>query len=99
MRGFALRVSLDSALEAVVVAEAAGDRLRIHDVVARRMPSWADLEPLLGVLGRATVEALFCADRLGLGASASVEVADDLLFVDARVDFAKPLIFPYSIRA
>lgn len=86
-------------LDAVIVAETAGSRVRLHDVVARRMPSWADLEPVSGVLGRDEMEVLFCPDRLRPTVSTSLEVVDSLLFVDDRFDLKGPFVFPYSIRA
>jgi ribosomal protein S18 acetylase RimI-like enzyme len=86
-------------LEAVLVAEITADALRLHDVIARRMPSWAELAPWLRSLGPDQVEVLFCADRLGLVGAALREVTEELLFVDDRFDLAPPLVFPYSIRA
>ena len=86
-------------LDAVIVAETTGQGLRLHDVVARRMPAWDELAPLLGGLGQETVAVLFCADQLGLQGASLVEVADDLLFVDDRFDLAGPFVFPGSLRA
>jgi GNAT superfamily N-acetyltransferase len=86
-------------LDALVVVEAAEDRLRVHDVVAREMPRSSDIMPFLARFEKAQVEFLFCTDRLGVEDAQRERVEDSLLFVRDELALDGEFVFPYSIRA
>ncbi|MHC4942168.1 MAG: hypothetical protein ACYTG7_04040 [Planctomycetota bacterium] len=86
-------------LDAVVVAEARHDRIRIHDVVASTMPGLADLEDFLASFEKKEIEFLFCTDRLDAGRIGREPVTDSLLFIHGDFDLDGEFIFPSSIRA
>jgi GNAT superfamily N-acetyltransferase len=85
-------------LDAVVVAEEAADRVRIHDVVARKMPRLSDIEGFLATFGK-DVDFLFCTDRLGVEGATYRRVDDGVLIVSDEFDLTGNFVFPYSIRA
>lgn len=85
--------------DVVIVAEEKDDRVRIHDIVARDMPSFADLENVLVRFGKTRIEFLFCTDRLGVSGTTRRKVDDSVLFVSDRFELEGEFVFPYSIRA
>jgi ribosomal protein S18 acetylase RimI-like enzyme len=69
-------------IDTVVVAEETEDRLRIHDIVARKMPKLRDIETFLAQFKKKEIEFLFCTDRLGLDQpTTKKKVEEDVLFV------------------
>lgn len=86
-------------LDAVVVAEEAGNLLRIHDVVAKNTPRLADLGPFLARFQQRKIEFLFCTDRLEIEGTKKREVEESLLFVSDDFTLAGQFMFPSSIRA
>lgn len=86
-------------LDAVIVAEEATDRLRLHDVVASEMPRLSDLERFLAHFQKKEIEFLFCTDRLGAGPAKKRPVEDSVLFVSDDFALDGDFVFPYSIRA
>lgn len=85
-------------LDAVIVAEETVDRLRIHDIVAGKMPHLSEVEAFLAPFGK-EIEFLFCTDRLGVEGAAKRAVDDSLLIVSNKFDLTGDFVFPYSIRA
>jgi ribosomal protein S18 acetylase RimI-like enzyme len=84
------------ALDCVVVAERGPDQVRLHDVVAPVMPSFAALVPFLARFNVPRVELLFTPDLLGLGHVDRLPVTDHVLFVTDGVDLPEPVLFPFS---
>ena len=86
-------------IDAVVVVGESGDRLRVHDVVASKMPCLSDLAPFLSSFKCDQVEFLFCTDRLGIDRPTRRKVEDSVLLVSDGFSLDGEFIFPYSIRA
>lgn len=86
-------------LDAVIVAENTAGRLRIHDIVAAKMPGLDDIKAFLGGFTEQEIEFLFPTDRLGVETIGKGRVEDDLLFVSGDLPLEGDIIFPYSIRA
>lgn len=86
-------------IDAVAVVEETGDRLRIHDIMARKMPRLSDIEGFLAQFGKKELDFLFCTDRLGVTGTEKRKVEDSLLFVSDGFGMEGELIFPSSIRA
>jgi hypothetical protein len=87
-------------IDTVVVIETKEDRLRIHDIVAKKMPKLSDIETFLGQFKKREIEFLFCTDRLGLDQPTKKRrVEEDVLFVSEYFELEGQFVFPYSIRA
>ena len=86
-------------IDAVAVVEETGDRLRVHDIVAKRMPRLSDIEGFLAQFKKKEIDFLFCTDRLGVTRPEKRKVEDSLLFVSDGFGLEGELIFPSSIRA
>jgi len=86
-------------IDAVVVVEEKGERIRVHDVVAKKIPVLEQLLPFFRFFGKSEIEFLFCIDRLGIDQVVREEVTDSLLFVSEDFYLHGKFIFPYSIRA
>jgi GNAT superfamily N-acetyltransferase len=87
-------------IDAVIVVEEKEDRLRIHDIVAKKMPSLSDIETFLRQFKKKEIEFLFCTDRLGLGQpTRKKRVEEEVLFVSENFELDGQFVFPYSIRA
>ena len=74
-------------------------RLRIHDVVARKMPRFGDIKAFLGGFPNQEIDFLFPTDRLGMDVLRKENVEDSVLFVSGELPLEADLVFPYSIRA
>ncbi len=86
-------------LDTIVVVEQTDSAIRVHDIVAERMPMEHDLEFLLGTFRQEEIHWLFCTDRLVLSALRREEVTDDVLIVSPEFKSDQKLTFPSSIRA
>jgi ribosomal protein S18 acetylase RimI-like enzyme len=87
-------------IDTVIVVEETKDRLRIHDIVAKRMPKLSDIEIFLAQFKKEEIDFLFCTDRLDVDRpSKKKKVKDSLLFVSDNFELGGPFVFPYSIRA
>jgi hypothetical protein len=86
-------------IDTIIVIEQDGYTLRIHDVVATKMPGLKDIEPFLGCFPHKEIEFLFCTDRLMVEKPAKKEIKESLLFVSDDFNLEGEFIFPYSIRA
>lgn len=86
-------------IDALIVAEDTGDRLRIHDIVAARMPELSAIDQLLAQFDKNDVDFLFCTDRLGLSEATKIRAEDDVLFVSDDFELSGEFVFPFSIRA
>ncbi|UCH97650.1 MAG: hypothetical protein JSV88_12595, partial [Candidatus Aminicenantes bacterium] len=86
-------------IDAIIVIEQNGSTLRIHDVVATKMPTLKDIEPFLGYFPYKEIEFLFCTDRLMVEKPAKREIKESLLFVSDDFNLEGEFIFPSSIRA
>ena len=86
-------------IDTLIVVEETGDRLRIHDIVAVRMPELSAIEGFLAHFNKSHVDFLFCTDRLGIDQPAKSKVEDSLLFVSNDFELSGEFVFPYSIRA
>ncbi len=87
-------------IDTVVVVEETEDRLRIHDIVAKKMPKLSDIEIFLAQFRKEEIEFLFCTDRLGLiQPTKKKRVEEDVLFVSEDFELDGRFVFPYSIRA
>ncbi|MDH3889507.1 MAG: GNAT family N-acetyltransferase [candidate division Zixibacteria bacterium] len=85
-------------IDTLVVAEEVEDRLRIHDIVATKMPELSAIEGFLAHFNKREIDFLFCADRLGLSKSTRTRAEDDVLFVSDDFQLDGEFVFPYSIR-
>lgn len=86
-------------IDTIIVIEQNGYTLRIHDVVAAKMPGLKDIEPFLGCFPYKEIEFLFCTDRLMVEKPAKKEIKESVLFVNDDFNLEGEFIFPYSIRA
>jgi GNAT superfamily N-acetyltransferase len=87
-------------IDTVIVAEEMEGRLRIHDIVAKKMPKLSDIEMFLAQFEKEEIEFLFCTDRLGIDKPTKKRrVEGDLLFVSKDFELDGQFVFPYSIRA
>lgn len=86
-------------IDAVAVVEEKEDRLRVHDVMAKKMPRLSDIEGFLAQFKKKEIDFLFCTDRLGVTGSVKRKVEESLLFVSDGFKMEGELIFPSSIRA
>ena len=86
-------------IDTVIVVEETEDRLRIHDIVANKMPRLSDIEIFLAQLKKEEIEFLFCTDRLDVDQPKKKSVKDSLLFVSEDFELEGEFVFPYSIRA
>jgi ribosomal protein S18 acetylase RimI-like enzyme len=86
-------------LDAIVVAEKAAGRLRIHDIVARKLPRFDDIKAFLGGFPEREIALLFPSDKLGVEPIKTGSVDDSILFVNGEMPLKGDIIFPYSIRA
>lgn len=86
--------------DTVIVVEETEDRLRIHDIVAKKMPKLSDIEAFLAQFKRKEIEFLFCTDRLGLDQPTKKKrVEEDVLLVSTDFELDGQFVFPHSIRA
>lgn len=83
----------------IIVIEHSDGVLRLHDIVADRMPSFAEIRPLLSQFNSPQVDFLFCTDRLSPPAGTQKPVSDSVLIVCDRFDLTGDFVFPNSIRA
>jgi GNAT superfamily N-acetyltransferase len=86
-------------LDTVIVVQEKENRLRIHDIVARKMPKLSDIQTFLAQFKKDEIEFLFCTDRLGLVQPKKERVEDSLLFVSEDFKLDGQFIFPSSICA
>ncbi len=86
-------------LDAVVVAEKAAGRLRIHDIVAKKMPRLDKIKAFLGGFPEREIVFLLPTDKIGVEPIRQGNVEDSLLFVSGDLPLEGDIIFPYSIRA
>jgi GNAT superfamily N-acetyltransferase len=87
-------------IDTIIVVEEKEDRLRIHDIIAEKMPNLSDIETFLAQFEKKEIEFLFCTDRLGLVQPAKKKrVEEDVLFVSESFELDGQFVFPYSIRA
>lgn len=87
-------------IDTVIVVEETEDRLRIHDIVANKMPKLSNIEIFLAQFKKEEIQFLFCTDRLGVDQPTKKKrVEDDLLFVSDDFKLDGEFVFPYSIRA
>jgi ribosomal protein S18 acetylase RimI-like enzyme len=86
-------------LDAVVVAEKAAGRLRIHDIIAKKQPRFDDIKAFLGGFPEHEIDILFPSDKLGVEPIGKGNVEDSILFVSGELQLKGNIIFPYSIRA
>jgi len=86
-------------IDTVIVVEETEDRLRIHDIVANKMPKLSDIEIFLAQFKKQEIEFLFCTDRLGVDQPKKKRVKDSLLFVSDNFELDGEFVFPSSIRA
>lgn len=86
-------------MNSVIVVEELPDRLRVHDIVAARMPRIGEILPYLKNFKKEEIEFLFCTDRLGLNNPEKREMKDSILFVDDKFKLDGEFVFPSSIRA
>jgi GNAT superfamily N-acetyltransferase len=87
-------------IDTAIVVEEKEDRLRIHDIIAERMPKISDIEAFLAQFEKQEVEFLFCTDRLGIEQpTRKKRVEEDVLFVSESFELDGQFVFPYSIRA
>jgi GNAT superfamily N-acetyltransferase len=86
-------------IDTVIVVEETNDRLRIHDIVAKKMPKLSDVGFFLAQFEKEEIEFLFCTDRLGVDQPKKKRVEEDLLFVSDNFELDGKFVFPYSIRA
>jgi GNAT superfamily N-acetyltransferase len=87
-------------IDAVVVVEDKENRLRIHDIVAKKMPKLSDIETFLAQFEKQEIEFLFCTDHLNIDQpTRKRKVEEDLLFVSEDFELDGQFVFPYSIRA
>jgi GNAT superfamily N-acetyltransferase len=86
-------------IDTIVVAQEKEGRLRIHDIVARKMPKLSHIETFLAQFNKQEIEFLFCTDRLGLDHPKTKRVEDEVLFVSDDFKLEGRFVFPGSIRA
>lgn len=86
-------------LDCIVIAEDAEDRLRIHDIIASKMPAYHELEEFFCIFNKGEVEFLFHTDKLDVPVDRKLKITDDILLVDDNIALPDEPIFPYSIRA
>ena len=86
-------------LDAVVVVEKAAGRLRIHDIIAKKMPGFDNIKAFLGGFPEREIALLFPSDKLGVEPVRRGNVEDSILFVSGEMPLKGDIIFPYSIRA
>ncbi|MBU0518769.1 GNAT family N-acetyltransferase [bacterium] len=86
-------------LDTVVIAEQTADGIRIHDVIAPKMPTFAELEPFFRQFGSRHIDFLFCTDKLGLRDCVKKMVTESALMVSDEFDYPSDYVFPFSIRA
>jgi GNAT superfamily N-acetyltransferase len=86
-------------IDTLIVAEEAGDRLRIHDIVAAKMTGLSTIEGFLACFNKDEVDFLFCTDRLCIDQPAKYRVEESLLFISNDFDLEGKFVFPFSIRA
>ena len=85
-------------LDAVIVAEETARGVRIHDILARAIPSFREIGSFLSRFGK-DVEFLFCTDRLDVGSAGKRRVDDSVLMVSEDFTLRGEFVFPYSMRA
>jgi GNAT superfamily N-acetyltransferase len=87
-------------IDTVIVAQQMEDRLRVHDIVARKMPRLSDIDIFLAQFKKEEIEFLFCTDRLDLDQpTRKKRVEEDVLFVSEDFELDGQFVFPNSIRA
>jgi ribosomal protein S18 acetylase RimI-like enzyme len=86
-------------IDTVIVVQEKENRLRIHDVIAKKMPKLSDIQTFLTQFKKDEIGFLFCTDRLGVDQPKKKRVKDSLLFVSDNFELEGEFVFPYSIRA
>jgi GNAT superfamily N-acetyltransferase len=86
-------------IDTVIVIEQTEARLLVHDIVAKKMPRFSEIEFLLSQFGKEEVNFLFCTDRLGVDQPDRTKVNGSILFVSKNFPLEGEYIFPFSIRA
>lgn len=86
-------------LDAVIVVEKKAGRLRIHDIVAKKMPGFDAIKAFLGGFPEREIDFLFPTDKLGVEPLRKGNVEDSVLFVSDELPLEKDIVFQYSIRA
>jgi hypothetical protein len=85
-------------LDCVVLASRAGSTLRVHDVIAERMPGWVELSPHLLRASDREVEFHFSTDQLELSGTLLRPLRGNHPFARPGFPLARP-VFPYTSRA
>ena len=90
--------------DCVVVVEKAPDRIRLHDVIASKIPTFSQLQSFMQSFGKPRVEVLFCPDQLELPGDVLQNITylgltGNDLFVTSEIDLPKDTLFPFSLRA
>jgi ribosomal protein S18 acetylase RimI-like enzyme len=86
-------------LDAIFVIQLAGETIKLHDLVATRMPTIEMITPLLSQFSGSAIQFLFCADRLRPLNTTRITVSDSVLITCDRFNLPGDFVFPYSIRA
>ncbi|TKJ40236.1 hypothetical protein CEE37_07885 [candidate division LCP-89 bacterium B3_LCP] len=86
-------------MDIVVVAEDAGERLRVYDIIAERTPRLEDIDFFLSHFQKEEIEFMFCTDRHDVSNPQKIEVTDSILFVTDEFQLDGDFIFPATIRA
>ena len=85
-------------IDAVVIVEERKDRVRIHDIIARRIPHFSEIIPFISGFGRDRVEFLFPPEVLQSPIAERRLIDESINFVSEEF-LPDGIPFPFSIRA
>ncbi len=85
-------------LDCLVAFDRKGERLRVYDIIAEKMPEWRHLHPFIADAADREVEFHFHTDKLGIDKMKTEVVEGNFPFIGAVFPAKKP-VFPFTSRA
>jgi len=86
-------------IDAIIIVQQEEDKIRIHDIIAEKMPSFNSLKGFLLSFGKESIDFLFCTDQLNLPITTKHLVENSPLMVTQNFNYSSDYLFPFSIRA
>lgn len=85
-------------LDCLVAYERKGERLRVFDIIAEKMPQWRQLYPFIADAADREIEFHFHTDRLDIGGAKTESIEGNCPFVLPGFPVKTP-VFPFTSRA
>ena len=86
-------------LDTIIVVEDRGNCMRVHDIMAVKMPVFDEIKGFFGIFGIDSIEFFFCTDKIRPGFAEKRIYDDETLFVTDTTGLDGDFIFPSTARA